>query len=256
MQRIQRGAVYKKLIEKKRRGQKSLAILIDPDKFDIQSDILRFAKNSQADFFFIGGSLVTDYRFNQILRLLKESCQTPVVIFPGSYLHIDPDADAILFLSLISGRNPEYLIGQHVIAAPILKSSGLEIISTGYILVDGGKATTVSYMSGTQPVPADKPEIARCTAMAGEMLGMKLIYLDAGSGASTPVPKELIRSVSRSIDVPLIVGGGLNNLFKIDDALSAGADMIVVGNGIEKNPDLMVEVSEYFYRYNNSLNVN
>jgi phosphoglycerol geranylgeranyltransferase len=249
--------IYKDLIEKKNTGRKSLAVLLDPDKFETPTaeTLMNFAADGLIDYFLVGGSLVSNYRFSHMIRLLKENCSIPVVLFPGNYMHIAPEADGILFLSLISGRNPDLLVGQHVIAAPVLKQLGIEVLSTGYILVDGGKPTTVSYMSNTQPIPNDKVDVASCTAMAGEMLGMKLIYLDAGSGALTPVPKDMIRTVAKAIDVPLIVGGGLNSLSKIDDALSAGADMVVIGNGIEKNPNLMVEVSEYFMRYNNSLNI-
>jgi phosphoglycerol geranylgeranyltransferase len=250
--------IYKELQEKKISGHKSIAVLIDPDNFKHQSlrQLTDLAMGNGIDYFFVGGSLVSSYNFTNLINTIKTNCDTPVVLFPGSYLHISPEADAIMFLSLISGRNPELLIGQHVIAAPLLKATGMEVISTGYMLIDGGNPTTVSYMSATQPIPHDKPEIARCTAMAGEMLGLKMIYLDAGSGAAIPVPFDMIHSVSKTIDVPLIVGGGLTSLSKIDDALIAGADLVVVGNGIEKNPNLMVEVSEYFNRYNNSLNVN
>jgi phosphoglycerol geranylgeranyltransferase len=249
--------IYKELLGKKITGRKSLAVLIDPDNYKAQAlkQLINFASENSIDYFFVGGSLVSNYIFSNIIKTIKDNCQTPVVLFPSSYLHISPEADAIMFLSLISGRNPELLIGQHVIAAPILKTTGIEIIATGYMLIDGGKPTTASYMSSTQSIPNDKPEIARCTAMAGEMLGMKMIYLDAGSGAIIPVPKDMVYSVSKEIDVPLIVGGGLNTLSKIDDALSAGADMVVVGNGIEKNPDLMAEVCDYFNKYNDSLNI-
>jgi putative glycerol-1-phosphate prenyltransferase len=159
-------------------------------------------------------------------------------------------ADAILFLSLISGRNPDFLIGQHVISAPILKKSSLEILPTGYILVDSGKQTTVSYMSNTTPIPHDKPEIAACTAMAGEMLGLKLMYLDAGSGAQRAISPKMISIVRKSVDVPLIVGGGIRSANEAYEAMLAGADTIVIGNGIEKNPALLAEVSEKIDDFN------
>ncbi len=244
--------IVNSLQDKKKNGQKAVAILIDPDKFDIHSigRLLVEATNGHIDYFFVGGSLISNYIFEEVINCIKNSCDVPVIIFPGNYLHVSPEADAIMFLSLISGRNPDLLIGQHVIAAPVIKKSGIEVIPTGYMLIDGGKPTTVSYMSTTQPIPADKPEIAQCTAMAGEMLGLGMIYLDAGSGAMNPVSKEMVSSVAKNINIPLIVGGGLNSLSKIDNAISAGADMVVIGNGIEKNPDLMTGVSEYFQKYN------
>jgi phosphoglycerol geranylgeranyltransferase len=249
--------IYNELLEKKIAGHKSIAVLIDPDNYQnhLLKQLINLAADHNVDYFFVGGSLVSSYNFSNLIRTIKDQCRIPVILFPGSYLHICPDADAIMFLSLISGRNPELLIGQHVVAAPILKTSGLEVISTGYLLIDGGTSTTVSYMSATNPIPVDKPDIAKCTAMAGEMLGLKMIYLDAGSGALQPVPLEMIRSVADTIEVPLIVGGGLNSPRKIWDALSAGADLVVVGNGIEKNPNLMVEVSIFFNNYNKSLNI-
>lgn len=253
-----RRRIYRELLEKKSRGYKSLAVLIDPDHFDSHTvqRLTTIANESRIDYFLVGGSLVSNYAFKDIVGSIKESCEVPVIIFPGNYTHIEKDADAILFLSLISGRNPDLLIGQHVVSAPIIKASGLEAISTGYMLVDGGKPTTASYMSGAQPIPADKPDIAKCTAIAGEMLGLQMIYLDAGSGALNPVSMEMIRAVSGSIEVPLIIGGGVNTLSRIDDAVRAGADVIVIGNGIEKSLNLAAEASEYFLKYNGRLNIN
>ncbi len=176
-----------------------------------------------------------------------------MVLFPGNSLHIEPTADAILFLSLISGRNPEFLIGQHVIAAPLLRKSGLEVLPTGYMLVDSGAQTTVSYISGTMPLPADKPGVAACTAMAGEMLGLQLMYLDAGSGARRPVSPDMIAAVRSVVDVPIIVGGGINSGEKAYNALKAGADLIVVGNGIEQDPDLLPQLSAVVREINQSV---
>jgi putative glycerol-1-phosphate prenyltransferase len=170
-------------------------------------------------------------------------------------MQIDKQADAILFLSLISGRNPEFLIGQHVVAAPVLKGSELEILPTGYMLINDSKNSSVAYVSNTTPIPTDKYAIAASTAMAGEMLGMKLIYMDAGSGSSAPIPARMISAVRRKIDVPLIVGGGINTVEKAKESLEAGADIIVIGNAIEKNPDLMIRVSEYIYTKNAALDI-
>jgi phosphoglycerol geranylgeranyltransferase len=195
------------------------------------------------DFFLVGGSLLTNLYLNKVVALIKDHCNIPVILFPGSNMHINAAADALLFLSLISGRNSDLLIGQHVVAAPILKKSRLEILPTGYILIDGGNVSTVSYMSNTTPIPADKYSVATCTALAGEMLGLKLIYLDAGSGALTPISPKMISSVKKAIEVPLIVGGGIDSVEKADKALEAGADLIVIGNAIEKNPDLLIDIS-------------
>ena len=194
------------------------------------------------DFFFVGGSLVTEYTHYELIATIRAHTNTPVILFPGNSLHIEPSADGILLLSLISGRNPEFLIGQHVIAAPLLKKSGLEILPTGYMLVDSGTQTTVSYISGTMPLPYNKPSVAACTAMAGEMLGLQLIYLDAGSGARWPVSAAMIRAVREAVDLPIVVGGGINTPERAAAALEAGADLIVVGNSLETNPELLPEL--------------
>lgn len=230
---------------RKATGQKSLALLIDPDKADQESlsILLNRVTTYPVDFFFVGGSLITNYSHARVIATIRQHSQVPVVLFPGNPLHIDASADAILFLSLISGRNPEFLIGQHVVSAPLLRKSGLEILPTGYMLVDGGAQTTVSYISGTTPLPHDKPDVAACTALAGEMLGLQLMYLDAGSGARKPVSANMIRAVSTTVAVPVVVGGGINSGEKAYDALQAGADLIVVGNGIEQNPDLLAQLS-------------
>ena len=229
--------------------------MLDPDKIeqDALSTLLRRTINFPVDFFLVGGSLVTDYVHKEVITAIRRHCNTPIILFPGNPLHIEPSADAILFLSLISGRNPEFLIGQHVIAAPLLRKSGLEILPTGYMLVDSGMQTTVSYISGTMPLPHDKPGVAACTAMAGEMLGLKLMYLDAGSGARWPVTPAMIAAIRAAVDVPIIVGGGINSGEKAYEALKAGADMIVVGNGIEQDPELLPELSAVIREFNQSV---
>ena len=226
-------------------GRKKLVVLLDPDKVNL-SDLPNFVatcETCQVGFFFVGGSLISKNQAEAIIRIIRKNSKIPVVIFPGSNLHIEPSADAILLLSLISGRNAEFLIGQHVVAAPMLKQSGLEILPTAYILVESGRQTTVSYISNTMPIPADKPEIAACTAMAGEMLGLKLIYLDGGSGAINPVAPKMIAAVKAQVDLPIIVGGGINSASKARAALAAGADVIVVGNAFEKAPELLFEIA-------------
>lgn len=167
-----------------------------------------------------------------------------MILFPGNSFQLSYNADALLLLSLISGRNPELLIGKHVMVAPYLKISPLEIIPTGYILIDGGKVSSVQYISNTAPIPADKNDIAACTALAGEMLGLKLIYLDAGSGANNPISSEMISTVSAQIQVPLIVGGGIKTPAKIIENFRAGADLVVIGNAVEKNPNFIGEIGQ------------
>lgn len=246
--------VYPSFLSKKEKGQKALAVLIDPDKTDLEQciQLVNMANECIVDFFFVGGSLITTDNLGLIIKTIKSRCDIPVLIFPGSTLHVDSNADALLFLSLISGRNPEFIIGQHVIAAPIIKRSRLEVISTGYILIDSGHATSVSYISNTTPIPHDKPSIAACTAMAGEMLGMKLIFLDSGSGAKRVIDRKTIAYVRKAVECPIIVGGGIDTAGKAIDAFSAGADVIVIGNGIEKQPTLLIEVSARIKEYNQS----
>jgi putative glycerol-1-phosphate prenyltransferase len=238
-------SVYSSLVTKKAGKQKSFAVLIDPDKVTLEDvdTICRLAVDASVDYIFAGGSLVVSTQLDQVIIRIKQNCNIPVLLFPGSPSQLSRHADALLYLSLISGRNADMLIGQHVISAPFVKQSGVEIISTGYMVVDGGSPTTVSYISNAFPIPADKREIAMCTAMAGEMLGMKLIYMDAGSGAKRAVTEELIAAVAENIEVPLIVGGGIRDPEKAYHNCKAGADLIVIGNAIEKDPELIAEMS-------------
>lgn len=233
--------IYEQILQKKQQRQKLFAVLLDPDNLTVSAcERLIFLSHTYSiDYFFVGGSLVTTPNQAPLISLLKQKSKIPVILFPSSSLHIDAQADGILLLSLISGRNPEFLIGQHVISAPIIKASQLQILPTGYILVDSGRPTTASYMSGSMPLPRDKPNIAASTALAGEQLGLHLIFLDAGSGAQNPVPAPIITAVRQVVEIPIIVGGGLNTPEKIMTALEAGADMIVVGNEIENNPDFI-----------------
>jgi phosphoglycerol geranylgeranyltransferase len=240
-----KDAIYHSLLQKKRVRRKSFALLVDPDKVDESKtdSLVELAVHARVDYLFVGGSLVVTDHLDQVVRQIKDRCKIPIILFPGTPSQVSPSADALLYLSLISGRNPDLLIGQHVVSAAAVRKSGLEIMSTGYILIDGGAPTTVSYITHSLPVPADKNEIALCTAMAGEMLGMKLIYMDAGSGARRPVSTEMIESVASGISIPLIVGGGIQDPEKVYLNARAGADLIVVGNAIEKDPALLAEMA-------------
>lgn len=245
-------SLYDALSKRRTHGQKSLAVLLDPDQLDEAScrRLLKLSEAHPVDYFFVGGSLVMNSHQAALIRLLKAHSPVPVLLFPSHSLHLDPQADGILLLSLISGRNPEFLIGQHVIAAPLLRQSNLQILPTGYMLVDTGRQTTASYMSGTTPLPHDKPTIAACTAMAGEQLGLRLMYLDGGSGAMYPVSAAMIKAVRQAVQTPLIVGGGINTVEKAHTALAAGADVIVIGNQIEKAPEFLGEVSQVVQSFN------
>jgi putative glycerol-1-phosphate prenyltransferase len=234
-------------------GRKSIAVLVDPDKVEDPSKLqhlINLASESCIDYFFVGGSLITTTNLADVVRQIKENVTIPVVLFPGNSIQIEPTADAILFLSLISGRNPELLIGQHVIAAPIIRNTKLEIIPTGYMLVNSGKTTSVAYISNTTPIPDDKYSLAACTAMAGEMLGLQSIYMDAGSGAEKEISARMIAGVRKAVNIPLIVGGGINTVRKATTALEAGADMIVIGNALEKDPELLTQISDQVYEWN------
>lgn len=245
--------ILETLTDRARSGKKSIAVLVDPDKISDSNQLqqlINLASENLVDFFLVGGSLVTTTNMAEVIKQIKDSVSIPVVLFPGNSMQVDPTADGLLFLSLISGRNPELLIGQHVIAAPIIKNTRLEVIPTGYMLINSGKTTSVAYISNTTPIPDDKYSLAACTAMAGEMLGLRAIYMDAGSGAEKEVSARMITTVRKSISVPLIVGGGINTRQKAFTALEAGADMIVIGNALEKHPDLLIEISEKVYEWN------
>jgi len=238
--------ILKELKKNQKVAKKTLALLIDPDKYHKEN----FEYLIKQDFFMevglllVGGSLITQDTFQQSLEEIKKMTALPVIIFPGSALHISSEADAILLLSLISGRNPEFLIGQHVVAAPMLKNSGLQILPTAYMLIEGGKTTTVSYISNTTPIPSDKPEIAATTAMAGEMLGLQMIYLDAGSGATEVVSMKMIHETRKAVDLPIIIGGGIRTPQQMIDAFEAGADIVVIGNILEKSPELLKDFAQ------------
>jgi len=246
------STLYRQIIQAKQEGKKKFAVLIDPDKLQLNAyeEIVHKAIEYKVDYFFIGGSLIVNDVLDKVLVSIREKCNIPLILFPGNSYQLSYKADAILFLSLISGRNADLLIGKHVIAAPFLKLSPLEVLPTGYMLIDGGRPTTVSYMSNTVPIPANKDDIALTTALAGQYLGLKLIFMDAGSGADKPVSASMISAVRSTIDIPLIVGGGIQTPDKIEENLHAGADIIVIGDAIEKNASLLPEFAKVFHRFN------
>ena len=236
---------YQDSIHKKSVNQKQLALLVDPDKYSQESLALfvELAKETLPDSIMVGGSLVAG-SVEQVVQYIKSHTNIPVVLFPGNSHQLCNEADALLLLSLLSGRNADFLIGQHVVAAKAIRDSGIESISTGYILIDGGCSTSVEYMSNTKPIPRDKVEIIVATAIAGELIGNRLVYLEAGSGAINPVSKEAIQAVRQAISLPIIVGGGIRTVEQAKDAYLAGADMIVVGNALEKDRFFMRDLAQ------------
>tara|TARA_B110000046_G_scaffold48630_1_gene53934 strand:- start:50269 stop:51018 length:750 start_codon:yes stop_codon:yes gene_type:complete len=233
--------IYQTLKRQQKEGNKMIALLIDPDKLDAVNlkRILTNAKTADVDLILVGGSLLTDGDLDKTIQLIKSQSTFPIVLFPGSVSQISAKADGILYLSLLSSRNAEMIIGQQITAAPYLKKTNLEVISTAYLLVDSGKQTTASYMSNSNPIPANKPEIAASTALAGTYFGMDVIYLDGGSGAESPVPSKMISKVKDYTEQLLFIGGGVNTIKKAEDAFAAGADVVVVGNRIEEAPNFL-----------------
>ena len=229
--------IYSEILEAKAKNRKLLAILLDPDKIILENvgKLISKINQSPATHIFIGGSLVQTDILDQLILKIKENCLLPIVLFPGNPSQISDKADGILFLSLLSGRNPDYLIEHQVKAAPILKKTQLEVIPTGYILIESGGETAVERISKTSPIDRDNSNLVLATAQAGEMLGNKLLYLEAGSGAKQAVSLEMIELVSRSIEIPLIVGGGIVSLQGIENAYQVGADLVVIGTAFENN---------------------
>lgn len=235
------NSFYEKLED---RSRKRFAVLVDPDKYDDDrlETLIGHINNHQPDLLLVGGSILFK-PIDLTITSLKLSTHLPVFLFPGNVMQLSDRADGILFLSLISGRNAEFLIGNHVLAAPHLDRSGIEVIPTGYLLIENGRSTAVEYMSNTKPIPAKKTEVAVATAMAGEMLGMKAIYLEAGSGAAHTVSLEMISAIRKKISLPMIVGGGITSAGQAGEVYQAGADMIVVGTILEQHPDMVREFS-------------
>lgn len=238
--------IYQNILSAKKRGKKLLAILLDPEKVDLEliSDSLVNIGNSEVDFIFVGGSTVEEGLTQRLVKSLKRQTSIPIVIFPGHFSQISSHADAILFLSLISGRNPEYLINQHIKAVPLIQNSGLEVIPTGYILIDGGKETSVQKISETLPLSPQEVQKITDTACAGMYMGKKIIYLEAGSGALNPVQSSVIRAVRRNIDIPLIVGGGIRSEKDLVQAYESGADLVVIGTAFEENNRILTKIKK------------
>ena len=240
--------IYKKILSIIKEKGAALFVLIDPDRSEEKNylALADYCQNDGADAVLVGSSILIDDKFGKVIKDLKRVLEIPVIIFPGSPMQISPDADAILFLSLISGRNPNHLFGDHVLAAPMIKSVGIEPIPTGYMLIESGRTSAVEFMSNTKPIPADKPEIAKAHALAAEYMGMKLIYLEAGSGAKFPVPDSLIYEIRKFITLPIMVGGGIKKAEIARKKVDSGASIIVVGSVFEKigGNNLIKEFSE------------
>lgn len=233
---------YQFIKENAKRGHKQLAVLIDPERAKLSQldQLLAAIHEYKVEIIFLGGSFLMEDELDQCIRKIKKKCPASrVYLFPGSNFQVHEKADALLFISVLSGRNAEFLIGKHVIAAPYIKAKKLETIGTGYILIDGGRQTAAHYISSSIPIPGDQVQIAAATALAGKMLGMQMIYLDAGSGAEFPVSQKMIHQVKKQLDIPLIVGGGIRKEEQAFHAAQSGADIIVVGNAFEQDPSLI-----------------
>ncbi len=244
--------IYNQLLKTIETKGAAYLILLDPDKLNSNNLQVFIKKCIEADIdgFLVGGSLMLNGIIDTFIKNLKQLTKLPVIIFPGAVDQVSPFADAILYLSVVSGRNPEHLIGKHVLAAPLIRRANLEPISTGYILVESGTSTTAQYMSGSSPVPRNKPEIAAATALASEYIGMKLIYLEAGSGAQQTVPNEMVKAVSSVCSVPIIVGGGIKSPKVAREKVDNGAKIIVIGNFFENenNWSLLKEFADAVHK--------
>jgi phosphoglycerol geranylgeranyltransferase len=230
------------------KGIGQIALLIDPEKATDENalkELIRKADFAGIHYFFVGGSTVHRKDIERVVHIIKSACSIPVLLFPGASHQLSPEADALLFLNLISGRNPDFLIGHHVQCAEEVLEMNLEVIPTGYILIDGGKLTSVAYISQTTPIPREKLSIARQTAIAGHLMGQRLIYFDAGSGALMPVPAELIKEIRHTLPTPVIVGGGIRTIEAIESMKEAGANVIVIGNKIEEDLDFLLDIRSY-----------
>lgn len=238
--------IYNTILNNTANNKKMFGVLIDPDKQNVAELIktIHVCNDANVDYFFVGGSIITKGDMNKTTRLIKENSSKPIIIFPGGPDQISTYADAILFLSLISGRNPDFLIGHQITAAPIIKKTDLEVIPTGYLLVDCGTITTAIYVSDTNPIPHENADIAATTALAGQYLGLKLTYIDGGSGAKKCISTEMIKKTKENLNTPLIIGGGIRTTDAAKKIYAAGADLIIVGNGAEENRSLITEIAD------------
>lgn len=243
--------IFQKILKHKATRQKMLAVLLDPDQCRDEhlTNILKTLKTYKPDFIFVGGSHTT-FSTEILIEQIKQNTSIDIVLFPGDESQFSVKADALLYLSLISGRNPEYLIGQHVNSSLAIKESGIEVIPTAYILIEGGKTSSVEYISNTRAIPRSKNKIALSTAMAGELLGMQIVYLEAGSGAELPVPEEMIKIIHKKLSIPIFVGGGIKTLDSLQKAYDAGADLVIVGNAFESEPKKIQDFVEYVNKLN------
>ena len=248
-----KNQIYSSLQQMQEVNRKQIAVLLDPDSIGSEQALVHtveLCNEANVDLILVGGSLITNGFWDSCIEIIKEKTSIPLVLFPGNIMQTHPKADAILFLSMISGRNPDLLIGKHVLAAPLLKKSGIEVIPTAYMIVDGGNLTSVMYMSNTTPLPSDKNNIAACTAMAGDMLGLKVTYMDAGSGALNPISTSMIKEVKAQINGPLFIGGGIKTEAQAIATCQAGADVVVVGNAFEKHPELIFSLTKAVHSLN------
>lgn len=238
-----KNSLYDSFVENK----KAIAVLVDPEKSENGPkllELLQKAAFASIDYIFVGGSTVSRKDFIETVDFIKEHSSIPLVIFPGSSQQISPNVDGLLYLSLLSGRNPDFLIGHHVQSAVELFEMDIEVIPTAYILIDGGTQSSVAYVSQTTPIPRDKNSIIKQTAIAGKLQGKKLIYLDAGSGAKYSVPTEIIKEL-QILDLPIIIGGGIKNLDQIKELHNAGTNIVVIGNKLEEDSDFLLDIHSY-----------
>lgn len=233
------NSIYEKIFKDYLSKKKSVAILLDPDKASLNNETKKLVSNPNIDYIFVGGSSVDGDVSHALVKFLKNFVKTPVLLFPGDLNQLSNAVDAVLFLALLSGRNPDYLIGKHVASVPWFDKHKIEAISTAYILIDGNVDTSTQRVTNTKPISRSDETLVYNTAKASEILGFKCVYLEAGSGAEVPVPQKIIEKVKLNVNLPLIVGGGIKTKQQIDEAHSSGADIVVIGNALEDSPELI-----------------
>lgn len=239
--------IYKNILQSVENGEKLLAVLIDPDKVEVKNlkSFIQKVNQSVTSYIFVGGSTVDEDDCDVVVEEIKKYTDLPIVLFPGDVTQLTNKADALLFLSLISGRNPEYLIEKHVTSISKLRNMLLEVIPTGYILIQNGKETSVQRVTNTKPMPRQNVQLIVDTALAGQLLGLKLMYLEAGSGATKPVSEEIISKVKSNLSIPLIVGGGIKSIEQLENAYKYGADLVVIGTAFEEDESFFEALKRY-----------